>query len=706
MANSIQTIMRTSAMIYAEQQQSTRSKKSVERVFIEAVLVGVDNKPLDVEQIITALQDEYSLTYQENDILPILDDTEYFTPILSPKGKNNMYYLPHQRYERKKLKSEQSIEKVIEHYVSVQKYIEPEALKQLLFKYLYSLMNTNIDAFQQLLEKHTQKVSPVIDSSTFDDNEIEHINAFLKWENETKDEALFALVCYCIDYASAINKVDQHEVINALKNKCLYLDNSLLYRALGINGTFRQSRVHNLLKRCVDSGQHIYISSITRKEFFDTINYHINALDQSTPYGRINPQLFVKYSDGHGFYNYYHEWRRNRSTYGFKTLELFIHSEYDQLIKKYSINEDFKQPYDDEDEQKTIESYTDGIQQQKNTKRQSLHENDARNILWIEKARGNNDHSIRDTKYYFVTSDRKLQEWDLNHSKNQPITMLPSQWLALLLKFYSRSTDDYKCFVSFLTIPKDKVAISSEELQDTLAGISEITEDFTQQEDIVSSLLELEDSVNFRNREAAKKFAKERLEDNYLAIIQSNEEKHQEELENLQNITQQEIDAQKQESERVIATIKEEFAQRDKVIRVEKLNDKIKATGKELGDLKDKKSLISNIADEKVSTLKRGLGAALSAIFIGWIYLIIHVGWNDMEIYTYIVGAAIVVVPIIISLITDKSFNPKVLLVRYRNKVFNEKCMLYHYSDAMIEDCKQALQSIEEQLKNEQESID
>ncbi|MBR4562897.1 MAG: hypothetical protein IKO26_00385 [Paludibacteraceae bacterium] len=700
MANSIQTIMRTSAMIYAEQQQSTRSKKTVERVFIEAILVSANNQPLDIEQILTVLQEEYSLTYQDYEILPILKDTDYFTPILSPNGKNDKYYMPHQRYERSKQKSEQTIEKVIEHYVSnVQKNIDPDVLKQLLFRYLYSLLNTNIDAFQQLLEKQAQKVSSVIDSSTFDEDEVEQINAFLKWDDETKDEALFALVCYCIDYASAINKVDQHDVISALKNKCLYLDNSLLYRALGINGTFRQSRVHNLLKRCVDSGQHIYISSVTRKEFFDTINYHINALNQSTPYGSINPQLFIKYSDGHGFYNYYHEWRRNRTTYGFKTLELFIHSEYEQFIKKYSIKEDFKQPYDDEDEQKTIESYTDGIQQQKNTKHQNLHENDARNILWIEKARGNNDYSIRDTKYYFVTSDRKLQEWDLTHSKNQPVTMLPSQWLALLLKFYSRSTDDYKCFVSFLTIPKDKVAISPEELQDTLAGISEITEDFTQQDDIVSALLDIEGSNNYRNREAAKRFAKEKLEDNYLAIIRANEAKHQEEIEKIQNITQQRIEAQKQESEKILATIRDEFAQIDNTNRVEKLNDKIEATKKEIRDLNDKKSLIMNIADEKLATLKRGLGFGLTLILIFWIYVIIHWGWDRMEMYTYIVGALLVVAPIISSLITNKSFNPNTLLLRYRNKIFAENCRLYNYSDAMMEDCTHSLNNLQKQLQ-------
>lgn len=134
MANSIQTIMRTSAMIYAEQQQSTRSKKTVERVFIEAILVSANNQPLDIEQILTVLQEEYSLTYQDYEILPILKDTDYFTPILSPNGKNDKYYMPHQRYERSKQKSEQTIEKVIEHYVSnVQKNIDPDVLKQLLY---------------------------------------------------------------------------------------------------------------------------------------------------------------------------------------------------------------------------------------------------------------------------------------------------------------------------------------------------------------------------------------------------------------------------------------------------------------------------------------------------------------------------------------------------------------------------------------------
>ena len=93
MANSIQTIMRTSAMIYAEHQQSTRSKKTVERVFIESVLVGVDNRPLNVEQILNALQEDFSLTYQDYEIMPILGNEEFFGRTLREVLEENPSWL-------------------------------------------------------------------------------------------------------------------------------------------------------------------------------------------------------------------------------------------------------------------------------------------------------------------------------------------------------------------------------------------------------------------------------------------------------------------------------------------------------------------------------------------------------------------------------------------------------------------------------------
>lgn len=703
MANSLQTIMRMSAVMYADQHQTTRSAKTVERTFIEAVLVAANNTPLSVEQIITALQEDFSLTYQEPEILPIITNEKYFVCILSDKEKRKTYYLPHQRYERLSEKEERGIEKMVEIYVAQQQAgIDPNTLKELLYKYLYNLLNTNISAYRQLLEKNAKNISPVIKSDSLDEKEIDYINAFLNWDNEIKDEALFALISCCVDYASAINRVDQNDVFNALKNKCLYLDNSLLYRALGINGSFRQSRLNNLLQRCRQSGQKLFISSITRKEFFETITYHINELNQSTPFGRINPRLFSKFTNGHGFYQYYHEWRRNRDTYGFKSLELHIHTEYDQLLKRFAITEDFKQPFNIDDSAHIIDKYSDEIQQYKTKKQQHLHENDACNMLWIEKSRGNNDHNIRDTKYYFVTSDRRLQEWDLVHSQNQPITMLPSQWLALLLKFYSRTTDDYKCFVSFLTIPKEKSDVTFQELQETLAGISEITEDFTLQDDIVSALLEIEDTNQYRTRDAAKKFAKEKLEEKYIAQIKATEEAHAEKITEIQSEAFQQLSAQQLEADKKLEAIKDEFTKRDKLYRIEKLNDKIQETNRIIKDLQQKKQLIDSIVKDKSCALKRLIGFVLLLLVIGWGLLIKYVGWEVMDMWTSIVGPILPIISMIISYIFDKTINPKALFIRYDRYLLDKLCRLYDYNDTMLEDCEQTLESLERQLKEEE----
>ena len=692
-----------SAVMYAEQQQQTRSAKTVERTFIEAVLVAMNNTPLTVGQIITALQEDFSLTYLEQEVSQVISDEKYFVCILSHKENEYTYYLPHKRYERLTTKEERGIEKMIEVYVSQQQEnIAPNTLKDLLYKYLYNLLNTNINAYRQLLDKNIKSVSPVIDSAAFDEQEIDYINAFLNWDNEVKDEALFALVSYCVDYASAVNKVDQNDVVKALKNKCLYLDNSLLYRALGINGSFRKNRLNNLLERCVQSGQKLFISSITRKEFFDTMTYHIDELQRTTPYGHINPQLFSKYTNGYGFYQYYHEWRKDRETYGFKSLELHVHAEYDNLLKHFDITEDFKQPFNADESAHIIEKYSEEIQQYKIKKQQYLHENDACNMLWIEKSRGNNDHNIRDTKYYFVTSDRRLQDWDLTHSQNQPITMLPSQWLALLLKFYSRSTDDYKCFVSFLTISKDKSELSFQELQDILAGISEITEDFSMQDDIVSALLEVEDTNQLRTRESAKKFAKEKLEEKYIAQIKAVEEAHTAEIADVQNKALQQLSAQQQASNKKLDAIKEELTKRETFYRVEKIKDNIQETKRMITDMQQKKQLIDSVITNKSYTLKRGIGFALLVIFIVWGVFVKHIGWEVMEMWTYIVGTAIAIIPTILSYIFNKTLNPKSLFDQYEQYLLDKLCQQYDYNDAMLADYKQTLESLEDQLKMEE----
>lgn len=683
MANRIQTIIRTAAMIYAED-QSLQTVKSVRRRFIDAVLVNTDNTPQSIENIISSLQENHKLVVQENDIDSILNDNRYYEVIIGQKKSANTYYLPQKRFLKLKEKSDYTIDDAINEYLIYNPGDKPEELRELLHRYLYSLLNTNIGAYSQLLERKGRISSPVIDSSSFCESEIETINGFIKWDNAPKNRALFEVVNYCIEYASAINSIDPKDVVSALRNKSLYLDNALIYRALGINGSFRMERVLNLLQRCVDSGQKLVISSITRKEFFDTIDYHIGQLRGSTPYGNIDPTLFKKYTGGNTIYQFYHDWRRGKSVYGYEAFRLHITSQYDSLLKRFNIEEDFKQQFNDKDEER-IEQYASEIKQFKWQKNDNLNLNDARNIVWLELARKNCDNSVRDTKYYFVTSDRRLQQWDLQHSKNQPITMLPSQWLALLLKYFSRSNDDFKSFVSFLTIPNEKPEVTPEELQDILAGISEITEDFQKQNDIVSALLESDNSRELRNRIEARKFAQDSVERHYKQHIAS-----------LQSTYEVSLSKQKDDYEQLLNDIKNERSQEKR----ERLIERIEKCESQLTDKRRINELINSIADRNKSLVAGVLIGSFVIYVIAITLLIIFVGWDKMEPITFISGLCYALLIGVLSLISNKSIEfwriPSVI----RERSYQKQCAKWSFSVSDIQDLQDTIESLKQQLSD------
>ena len=187
---------------------------------------------------------------------------------------------------------------------------------------------------------------------------------------------------------------------------------------------------------------------------------------------------------------------------------------YKELVKQFEIDEDFKVPFNDREEPSIITTYRDEIQTVKRTKRMEPHLMDARNMYWIECVRNGNNIDVASTKYYFVTSDQKLQLWDKNHSVDQPLTLLPSQWMGLILKYVSRSSDDYKSFISFMNLPKDNSVITDDELQSVMAGISEMTEEFSKQESIIESMVEIKfgDILKGNIHDNAKAYAKDRLE--------------------------------------------------------------------------------------------------------------------------------------------------------------------------------------------------
>lgn len=679
----IRSITRTATVIYADSMLN-RTTNTIKRKFVESVFVNNSNTLLTLSELVNTIEETMGLMFSEDEIAPIVKDETAFVEVLNKSSEDVKYNLQEKRYNTLCSKSIDEIDTVIETYFSTLEnssvHYTKESFKELIYRYLHSILNTNISTYIQFVNPAKTITIPKLNSEQFEDEEIDLINSFVKWDDETKNKALFKLINYCIEYAIVVNNSSEDVLSKSLRTKVFYLDNALLYRALGINGETRKKRAISFLKKCKESGQKFVISKYTRQEFFNTVDYHLSQLNSSTPFGRITPRVFKQYANGDGFYQFYHEWRNGRMNYGFDIFKTHIHTLYKNLVKQFDIEENFNVPFNEKEEPGIISTYKNEIQSIKRTNRNEPHLVDARNMYWIECVRDGNNVDVASTKYYFVTSDQKLQVWDREHSVNQPLTLLPSQWMGLILKYVSRSSDDYKSFISFMNLPKDNSVISEDELQSVMAGISEMTEEFSKQEAIIESMIEIKfgDILKGDIQEKARAYAKDRLEKEYEKILK---EKENEKLE------------QTKLHDNIVLQIKEEAKKLVEENEKSHREEKYRSIIKDINSLTRRKNAILEKVDDRRTILKTLLYGGEVVLIVGWAFLIFKVGWNTMEMWTYLIGLPIFLVSNLFFAIKGRSINLKHFIER---KCGNYQIQLYDKFDFSDEDLAELLKMKEQ----------
>ena len=334
----ISTSIRTAAVIYAD--EPTAKTVSIKRKFIESVFLTNENAELTIAELANKIYEIFELSFSEEELDSIIanETDKYFLVLDAKYVENKKISLLQSRYlylYNKETKND--ITQYIDEYLlqHPQVSIQSESIQNLLNRYFYELLNTNISAYSQLLNpKKDAETSIKVESKNFTPAEIDIINDFLNWNNIEKNKAIFKLLSYALEYALVSNNARDNVYLSSLRTKIFYLDTNLLYRALGINGDTRKKRTTVFLRKCKESGQKLIISLYTKKEFEESIDFHINQL-KSSQFGRINPAIFDKYCYGESIYQYYHEWRKGRITYGFDIFKAHLVSEYKKLLKLY-----------------------------------------------------------------------------------------------------------------------------------------------------------------------------------------------------------------------------------------------------------------------------------------------------------------------------------------------------------------------------------
>jgi hypothetical protein len=523
-------LFRLAAVLYADNNYEVAPKTIIRKV-IESALLSNGNKAINIHSLIDFVHESYNLHLVEEEVKSIVTSDKEEGFLINEKNGDTIVCL----HEKRKQVIESKItNKTIDYFINEfekekETLVTGSNTKEIIYRFLYELLSTNIESFKKLLDSK-KKIEDLInvESHTYTAIEREIINEFLGWDNNDKNKAIFDIASYALEYCMISNNSGAtHIHLNNLKNKIFYLDTNVIFRALGINGLNRQNRTNTFLRKFLEANTQLVISKFSETEFKDTITFYLDKLKRTPLNRRINPEIFQEkyFKSLSDVYDFYYKWRAGKANDSLELFEGYIMSLYEKFKTDFKVLTDYKIPFDEKEEkvEKAINELSASICSYKNTDgaRHGVNGDniDALNILLVETKRDGKNSSIFETKQFIVSTDQSLRRWDYYRNTVTPIVILPSQWLSILLRYINRSNDDFKSFVSFLNLPSGESQIDSEKIHIILAGISEMTENFEQQRFIVQSLVQkkfdgiLEKGVKDDEiLERTKAFAKTELE--------------------------------------------------------------------------------------------------------------------------------------------------------------------------------------------------
>lgn len=561
--NQKKNIFRLSAILYSKT-NNVVSNKSIVRKVIEDAIYCCGQEIISLSNLISYINSNYALLFSETEITKIVtDDKSKDRFIYSYKDGELLISLTQSRKNKVTINCQQkTLIDYIEDYLNASNCnVQRSEKRNIILQFLYNVFTSNIEVFKRLLNDGVQSLQALQDYSTSDRK---LINEFLYWNNDHKNKAIFDLANYSLEYCMLTNSKNTNFQLQNLKNKNFYLDTNILYRAIGLNGEELKTRTLLFLSKFNSVQENLYISRSTKKEFEDTISFYIDKLGRKKGY-KLNSKVILQYISKDSVLHAYHKWSLNRVNNSLEYFRLYLLAELDSLCKKYNIKKDDVYPYDAEKSEEILSKYKIEIQKSCTDKTSLTAEYDAQNILWVERKRGDCSNNLFDTKNYFLSSDKSLYFWDYSRIQSQiPVVMPPSQWIGIILRYIERTDDDYRSFISFLTMKTSEQNINTERIISIVAGIDEITNDIEFQESLIKNYIESEtaDGINQMSEEeielSSKSFAEKELDKRLRSMQKENEEYVKKVNRTTETISKQEKD---------IRTLKKQISQLNESIK-------------------------------------------------------------------------------------------------------------------------------------------
>lgn len=497
-------LFRLSAVLYAEM-TDTFSSQEVLLSIVECVLAELGNTPTAIEDLQAVILEKYKLNITEDELVGIfarhkkgfaktVDDTRKF------------YQLTPEKFEVAHSNANKNIDSFITLFIQESTVSNEDGCREAIYYYLYELTTTNINSYKIILSaiesgKEFKESDLSVEADLFTEEQLQYIHAFVEWNNAEKNVALSNIVFCCLEYCLLVaGDRDNALVSKYIQNRVIYLDTNIIFRALGINGASRKNVVMAFLRKCKQAKIDIVVTTYTKKEFFETMEYYIQQINEF-PRGEIYLGAYEGLSD-YNIYAFYNEWLQDHSTLSLRYFHETIQSAYDLLVKTFDIKNKIGSDVNvfSEDAVRIRHIYENGIAAVKKDLRAEYintcepvpqFSHDATLVYITENERHTDDAEAKESNSFLVSSDKALRFWDMQRvGHSYPVVIYPSQLFLMLIKVCGRSEDDMNSFVSFINIRNRSQQISPEKANIILSGISSITADVESQKVLVGSVFD------------------------------------------------------------------------------------------------------------------------------------------------------------------------------------------------------------------------
>ncbi len=378
-------------------------------------------------------------------------------------------------------------ESLIDDFYETSSSIEKEKLKNLIYRFVYYCIDKNKQSIICMLGNGV-KCSSLTNIGDFvaTTDEKEAINAFLNWENTSKNKYLFNFINAAMNYGMLTVKKEMNDIFTGKK---FLLDANVIIGLAGIGSPSRVTALSTFENKCNAIGIPLHYTTTTSDEInklllgktteiFEIIKSMGNVLITPSDMEEISGE---KTSD---FYSIYYEWAKTNDFANINQFHKYLNERIQSTLIRFKLVNTSEASL----RKKTnFQSYADELsffkKEKKGNSSDIAAETDVINYLYVENLTNNEQASIW-SNWFLITLDRVFCSWaESKRSTFISLVIHPMIWLGLFLKYSSRTENDYSAFTKFLQLPVEH------SLNTPIQKVLEVVSRFTGEPELRSKLI-------------------------------------------------------------------------------------------------------------------------------------------------------------------------------------------------------------------------